>query len=362
MPVPHYAKGSFAKRSLAALALTALVAGCGGGDSTAPDAPFDPAGTSSDVTAMQASFDSPAMAGFAAASGSISAVLGESPAAVAVRVAPTKEFIAGGKPGAGHYAATVAKAYVRPTGGIRPSLSTAAAIPAEYLGVTFTYNVDTDQYQTSDLTGAPSDGVRFIVYAVNPISGAVIEPLVEVGYADIVTTESASAVTVRIELVAGGVTYLDYSVGVTASQTSATLAVSGFVSNGDDRVNFDLDTHLTETSLTADYTITVPTRNGFRIDFEGEITESQVTARLEARGAHGTVTITGTETGNSGTFEVRVNGELFATIAYTQGGEAIITGADGQPLSQEELEALEDVFSVFIQGFDFAGDLLDPLA
>jgi hypothetical protein len=354
MRVPHYAK-----RSLAALALTALVAGCGG-DSTAPDAPFDPAGTSSDIDAMQASFDSPAMAGYVAASGAISGTLGTSAAAAAVRAVPTKALIAGGKPAAGHYAATVAKAYVRPSGGIRPSLST-AAIPAEYLGVTFTYNADTDQYEPSDLTGAPENGVRFMVYAVNPISGVPIEPLVEVGYADIVTTETASSATVRVELVSAGVTFLDYAVGVTGSATELTVTVSGFVSNGDDQVNFDLDNHLTSTSVGVDYNLTVPTRGGFRIDFEGDATEATVTSTLEARGPHGTVTISGTQTSTSGTFEVQVNGELFATITTSESEPPVITGADGEPLSEAELEALAAVYAVFLEGFDFFEDLLDPL-
>lgn len=354
MRVPHYAK-----HSLAALALTALVAGCGG-DSTAPDAPFDPAGTSSDIDAMQASFDSPAMAGYVAASGAISGTLGASAAAAAVRAVPTKALIAGGKPAAGHYAATVAKAYVRPSGGIRPSLST-AAIPAEYLGVTFTYNADTDQYEPSDLTGAPENGVRFMVYAVNPISGVPIEPLVEVGYADIVTTETASSATVRVELVSAGVTFLDYAVGVTGSATELTVTVSGFVSNGDDQVNFDLDNHLTSTSVGVDYNLTVPTRGGFRIDFEGDATEGTVTSALEARGPHGTVTISGTQTSTSGTFEVQVNGELFATITTSESEPPVITGADGEPLSEAELEALQAVYAVFLEGFDFFEDLLDPL-
>ncbi|HEY7480094.1 MAG TPA: hypothetical protein VH680_06255 [Gemmatimonadales bacterium] len=354
MRVPHSAKAS-----IAALALTALVIGCGG-DSTAPDAPFDPAGTSSDIAAIDASFESPATAGFAAASGSISTVLGGSPAALAVKAMPTKSLIAGGKKGVSHYATTVAKAYRQPSGN-GAAYVTAASIPAEYLGVTFTYNVDTDQYEASEVTGAPENGVRFLVYAVNPISGLIIEPLVEVGYADIVTTESASAVTVRVELVSAGVTYLDYLVGVTGSTNSATVSVSGYVSNGDDRVNFDLDTHLTSTALTADYVLIVPTRNGFRMDFEGTITETSSNSRLEARGAHGTVVVTGEHAGTSGTFEVTVNGDLFATIEYTQGQEPVITGADGQPLTEQELEALGNVFEVFIEGFDFVEDLVDPL-
>jgi hypothetical protein len=309
---------------------------------------------------MQASFDSPAMAGYVAASGAISGTLGASAAAAAVRAVPTKALIAGGKPAAGHYAATVAKAYVRPSGGIRPSLST-AAIPAEYLGVTFTYNADTDQYEPSDLTGAPENGVRFMVYAVNPISGVPIEPLVEVGYADIVTTETASSATVRVELVSAGVTFLDYAVGVTGSATELTVTVSGFVSNGDDQVNFDLDNHLTSTSVGVDYNLTVPTRGGFRIDFEGDATEGTVTSALEARGPHGTVTISGTQTSTSGTFEVQVNGELFATITTSESQPPVITGADGEPLSEAELEALQAVYAVFLEGFDFFEDLLDPL-
>ena len=115
MRVPHYAR-----RSLAVLALTVL-AGCGG-DSNAPDAPFDPAGTSSDINAIESSFDSPAVSGFVAASSSISAVLGESPAALAVRAVPSKALVTGGKPAVGHYATVLAEAYQsRPARSVRRS-------------------------------------------------------------------------------------------------------------------------------------------------------------------------------------------------------------------------------------------------
>ncbi|HWB40381.1 MAG TPA: hypothetical protein VG500_03930 [Gemmatimonadales bacterium] len=355
MRVPQYAK-----LSLAALALIALAA-CGG-DSTAPDAPFDPDGTSTDIAAMQSSFESPATEGFGAAANSIAEVLSFSPAAAAVRAVPTRALVARGKPGASHYAETVAKAYRR-AGGNTAAFSTAAAIPAEYLGVTFVYNADTDQYEASELAGAPGDGVRFLVYAVNPISGAIIEPVIEVGYADIVVTESANAASVRIELVSEGVTYLDYTVGVTGGTNSVTVSVTGFVSNGDDRVNFDLDTHLDleATTITADYSLVVPTRGGFRLDFEGEMTSGSSQSTLEARGPHGTVTITGNHAATSGTFEVEVNGEPFATIEYTTGQAPVITGADGNALTEQELEALAAVFAVFIEGFDFVEDLVDPL-
>ena len=354
MRVPH-----FAKRSLAILALTALAAGCGK-DSNAPDAPFDPAGTSSDIGAMQASFESPAMSSFAAASASMASVLGESPAAAALRAMPTKALVTGDRKVAGHYAATVAKAYVRPTGGIRPSLSTAAIVD-DHLGVTFVYNPDTDQYEASNATGAPQNGVRFIVYAVNGITGVPVEPLVEVGHADIVVTPSTNAATVGIQLVSGGVTYLDYTLGVAGSESAFTINVSGFVTNGDDRVNFDLDHHLTSDTIALDYQLTVPTRGGFRIDFEGEADGIAVTTTLAARGPHGLVTVSGTQSGTTGSYEVEVNGELFATIATVEGEQPVITGADGQALTDAELEALETVFLIFTDGFDFLEDLMDPV-
>ena len=59
-------------------------------------------------------------------------------------------------------------------------------------------------------------------------------------------------------------------------------------------MNFDLDNHLELQSVALDYNLMVPTRGGFRIDFEGEATEGTVTSTLEARGPHGTVTISAT--------------------------------------------------------------------
>jgi hypothetical protein len=203
--------------------------------------------------------------------------------------------------------------------------------------------------------------VRFKVYAINGITGAPVEPLVEVGYADIITTETASSATVRILLVSAGVTYLDYAVVATGSSSSIAVSVAGFVTNGDDRVNFDLDTHLSSNTITLDYNLTVPTRGGFRIDFGAEASGSTATISLEARGPHGTVTISGTQGGTTGSYDIEVNGEPFATITTSQGGEPVITGANGEALTEAELQALESVFLVFTDGFDFFEDLLDPI-
>jgi hypothetical protein len=353
-----------AKRSIAAAALAALAAGCNG-DSTAPDAPFDPAGTSSDMSAIETSFDSPALLSFTAASPEISATTGGA-AAMALRAAPTLALVTGGKSGATAYAAALARSYAAPN---RPSLAV-SGIPAELLGVTFVYDTAQDHYAPSDLTGAPSNGVRFLLYAVNPVTGFPIEPLVEVGYVDLTTSETTTTAWARVVVVSGGITYLDYTAQATGTTSTVTVGVSGYVTNGDDRVNFDLDTRLINATsgiqIVLDYVLTVPTRGGFRIDVESTITGAfsgspSATLDLTARGPHGTVNIAGDATSEAGSYEVRVNGDLFATIDVTAGADPVFTGADGQPLSGAELEALRDVFELFDGGLDFFESLV-PLS
>jgi hypothetical protein len=340
----------FAKHPLAALALVGLLTACGGGDNTAPDAPFDPAGTSSDIGAVGASFESQAMYGFESAMAAINGILGETAAAAALRAAPTRTS-ATSKAAMREYADGLAHLYGRSTG-MRP-VAARAAILEEHLGVTFTRNPETLEYEPSDRTGAPSNGVRFIVYEVNPITGQPTPDLTEVGYVDLEVSGSASAGAVRVEVVSGGVTYLDYTVAVAIndSETAGSITIEGFVTNGDDRVNFDLDLSLTQQAMTLEYTISVPTRGNFRIEYELEMTAETETVHLELRGEHGTVSVVGSQ--DTEVFQVEVNGEPFATIDGSAGGDPVITGADGEPLTAEELVALRDVYLMFLAGFFF---------
>ena len=356
-----------ASRSVAALALLALAAGCGGGESNAPDAPFDPQGTSADVAAINQSFDAPAMAAYASASTQISAAIGGA-AAAAVRAVPSAALASSGKTGALRHAVSL----VRPTGtaGLRPSFAT-AAIPAEYLGTTFVYDVETDGYVASDLSGAPSNGTRFLLYAVNQVTQVPIEPLVEIGHADITASETATSATVRIIVVSGNVTYLDYAVGVAGGTSSFTSTISGFATNGDDRVDFNLRSTWTGNEvdgldLALDYVMVVPTRGAFRMEIGAAMEDvfgdnPAASVDLLARGDHGTVTIEGTQVNDIGNYEIEVNGDLFATISVTGDTEPVILGADGQPLSQAEQAAMLAIWFIFAEGFDFYEDLIDPV-
>lgn len=360
-----------ATRSLFGVVLLGLaLAGCGG-DSTAPDAPFDPAGTNSDVGGMSSAFDSQVMQSYLASSVQIGTVVGASVSA-AVHAVPNAS-IARDRSGAMRYAASLARSYVRAQGGLKPSFST-ASVPAEYLGVTFVWDVDSDTYVASDLTGAPSNGVRFLLYAVNPVTGAVVEPLNQIGYADVITTETATSGSIQIRLVSDGVTYLDYTVAAGGTTNSLTLSISGYATNGTDRVNFDLNHHISGNdqswTISLDYLLSVPTRGGFRIAIEGteELTvvgeqiRTVTTIDLEARGGNGTVRIEGGDTDGAGSYQVFVNGDLFATITVSAGGLPVISGATGAPLTEEEQATVRGIFTIFIEGGDFFEDLTDPIS
>jgi hypothetical protein len=245
-------------------------------------------------------------------------------------------------------------------------------IPAEYAGRTFVWDVDADQYVASDLPGAPSNGVRFVLYAVDPVTGQPVEPLVPIdGYAQLTMTETSSSATVRITVVSADVTYLDYSVLLSGNASSATITIAGFATNGTDRVDFDLGTQMSDFgadgyTLAMDYELNVPTRGGFLLDLEATVAglgtdTPHTTIDLLARGDHGTVRIDGSVTEAGGSLDVTVNGDHYATITIDAEGQEQVAGADGQPLGGEEHDAVASVFNTFGSGLDFFYDLTGPI-
>ena len=58
-------------------------------------------------------------------------------------------------------------------------------IPDAVTGTTFEWNADSAGYVATAREGAPANGIRFIVYAIDPLTGDPVLPLVETGYVDI---------------------------------------------------------------------------------------------------------------------------------------------------------------------------------
>ena len=58
---------------------------------------------------------------------------------------------------------------------------------------------------------------------------------------------------------------------------------------------------------------------------------------------------------------VKVNGDLFATISLTSGGDPVITGANGHGLTAEEEETLRTILGYYEDSFVVFVYLLAPI-
>ena len=347
MRVTHYAR-----RSVAAGIVALAVAACGG-DSNAPSE-FNPQGTTADMAAAQSAFQGQQVSSFAVLGSSMSAVLNGSPvvksSAMAIRGTDATR------------AARELAAIVPRSGVVEAAVM---AIPQQYLGTTFVWDVGTHAYVASDVAGAPSQGVRFLLYAVDPVLLQPVEPLVEVGYVDITDHGSMTAVDVNVKVVEGNVVYLDYDVTGHATTTGGVIQISGYATDGTTLANFDLTLTATQSSNTVTfaygYHVNVPSRH---LTLSWTITmtsntgtgESTTTLDLVINGPNGNVRLTGSYGVSPQNLTVRVNGAVFATVDFT-GPEPVITGADGQPLSADDQASMEAIVGFFAE----SGGLFDGL-
>ena len=338
MRVTHYAR-----RSLAAAGLALALAGCSS-DGSAPSA-FNPQGTAADMAAAQDAFASDPTASFAAVGGDISVVLNGSPlVASSAALALSRPSKASER-----YARQIAALVPAGGSGIQASV---VAIPSAVAGKTFVWDESTDTYVASDLSGAPSNGVRFLLYAVDPVTLRPVEPVVEIGYVDVIDQSTSSLANVRIKVVEGDVTYLDYQVVVSGTTSSGLITISGFAFNGTTRANFTLKNTVSENNggivIVLDYSLDIPSR-GLSVDWTATFgaVSGSLTLDLTVSGPNGDVRLVGTKGADGGgTFTVKVNGDTFATITVTA-GTLVVTGATGDPLTPDEEQALEAVFDSF---------------
>jgi hypothetical protein len=352
MAMSHSARRSLATTVLLALALSA----CSHDDGPSE---FNPDGMAADLGSTETAFDSPATASFTASGSAIATVLGGSPAVMS----PVSALI---------HPASV-RSYAMSLSRLVPRTSrisaAAASIPEAYLGITFVWDLESQAYVASDLEGAPANGVRFLLYAVNPVTGQPADPLNELGYVDVTDVSSGSVIGTRVLVFADGVTYLDYTASGSGNETSGEVTVSGFASNGTTRANFTLRNTISQTAngllLTLDYSLSIPSR-GFEVSYTatfGNISPEQVVVTLDftVSGRNGDVNFTGTYGASGGSFSVKVNGSVFATVTLAN-GDPVISSATGTALTPQEEAALNAVLD-FYDGSLFVFDsLMTPVS
>jgi len=250
--------------------------------------------------------------------------------------------------------------------------SAAPIFPANLLGKTFTWSEDLGRYALSEETGAPANGVRFIVYAINPITQTPAMPLNAVGHLDLKDEGSAESTRLRVEAVSDGTTlinyYIDASFTLGAEEYSVLLDAVGFLSDGVTQVEFDLSQTATANMvtqvLTMDvlYEVTVPAQGvSVVMALAGEFGEEGPT--------NATTSVNVTDGANTAVFTLNItNGEQIAGQLTYNGtpvmnisgtfDEAVFTSADGSELSEEELQALQELLDIAGDVFEFAAEIL----
>ncbi len=357
-----------AKIALVALAAVLAGAGCSKDNATAPlTAPTPPANVGAALTpetqaglqTMQAALESPAWQSLDALS-----LAGPGGAPVAAAVRPMLMGAA-----ATPSAATAAtSSLVR---GVADALKRQAAaspqakvIPASVLGTTYVFDPEKHCYVADpDRTGAPENGVRYILYAVNPFTH---EPVVsaEIGYADLTDEgdDTPNAAALHLKAVSDDVTFVDYAVSLAGSEGAGEINVEGSFFDGTTReasstpsrgkhLAFSIRAHGEQVaavqSLTVRFRLGVPEDN-FELTNDAHAEASNGNAVVNqsiAIGDH-TFVIASAHTANTVDATVTIDGAVFAKI-HADASALTVVGADGEPLSTEQRVGLWRLLGLF---------------
>jgi hypothetical protein len=258
---------------------------------------------------------------------------------------------------------------------VEPSFSMEPIFPSNFLGKTFEWSEELGRYAMTDRAGAPANGVRFILYAVDPITEQPALPLNEVGRLDLIDEGSASATRLRVVAETGGFTRLDYLVSASyallGEDVQATATGEGYISDGTRRLDFDLIQTVTLNNSTG--VMGVDLAYDLRMDDENVrvLVNAGTEIDLAASDVSLDVLMTITDGGNVTVFDARVdqnetisgtvshNGETVVLISGTTSAP-VFTDGEGAALTSSEVEALTQIFDLFDDVFDFVEDVFEP--
>jgi hypothetical protein len=247
----------------------------------------------------------------------------------------------------------------------RPAISaSSAAVPEDVAGKTFEWSTETDQYVASDREGAPANGFRAILYAMDDL-GNRIEPLIETGYVEFTDLSSGSTRKGRILAVAGSNTIIDYTATVTGNDTHGEIEVGGYLVFPDGRLNVDFDLEGSVSGSTTIFSLSseleMPSREAsFNFDLSGTSDDDgdQVQIQERIQSPNGRIDISGTSDDlDDVLYTIEVNGETWATYNGTD-----LTPAEGHTLTGAEHDVLVAAAEATALGFLVPLGMLAPVA
>jgi hypothetical protein len=341
-------------RAAGALMLTAIaLSACA--ETTALPTTLEPVEMQEDVAAQQAAFDTPATSSFTEMGYEIDFALAS---IGGVAVSMPMQMMRDGAP------TSILRQRERIASLMDGETTTANAIPLSALGKTFVWNATTDQYEVSARTGAPANGVRFVLYEYDYETFSFAEPLVEVGYAQLSRTSNTATVSVFN----GSTKVVEYTVTLGGTANFPTVSLTGFAGTGANLTNFNLAFGVSATTgnITTTWRTDMPSR-GLTTRVAMAIGETSMTFSAVIRRGVRKVEMTGVFNGFSdpeslgtATLNVKVGDKLFARITINLEG-VTIANPDGGPLSAEDAETLQRIFEWFESSMSAPDALLAPV-
>jgi len=236
----------------------------------------------------------------------------------------------------------------------RAPLAPQALFPANVLGKTFQWDTATDQYRITDstLTGAPSNGVEFILYQVDTATGNPSLPLSQTGYLTMSDASTPQANVLQILLKVSSLTAANYTITEVKTTSSLSLSAAGYVANvvsNGAPVNFTLlhVLSLPDSTLATNYQAN---SNGTSVSLIDTVSGGATPAFALNWSVTrtGTVAIVGSGTAAAINVDFKFNTTTVATASGSPDNPSISL-ASGQTLTTADLLALASIFVGFEQ-------------
>lgn len=258
--------------------------------------------------------------------------------------------------------------------------SAQVTFPAEIVGRTLVWDFAQERYVVDETrTDAPQDGVRLVHYAMDQATRMPLLPLQEIGFIDLVDEDVAEEerLGIRVVITTGAEdrTLLDYVVGLTGdsdpSEGSLLFTAVGALTSGTGSVDFELAQGFTWSEaenteeLAIDYLyeagagITVGVQMRASSEFEAE-TWGDLQFLVEINDGADVVEVDALiATDGSLSGEIRVNGIGVVDISGSD-GDAVFAPAGGGSLTQQDRNALRNLWNLIVRLLALTEGLLSP--
>ena len=233
-------------------------------------------------------------------------------------------------------------------------------------GKTFVYDAARHEYVIDAArTGAPSNGVRFITYEPK---GAEPDATKPIGHADLIDLGNGNAgVALRLVVVEGALTILDYQTTLEGSDGSGHVTVAGFVQNTRDKLDFDIDVTGRNANgverADINFELGIASRE-FKVlgDVEAEKQSGVESGAVDLSVRHGTHSFAVDIANTRGTLagDIDLNGSPFALVSGAA-QQPVFKKPNGSDIGGAEALVLWRIFDVSEDVFDLFEDLVDPI-